>query len=82
MKRRIYVRLVCKVSVSFLSPFEVVGARHSSGCPRDEPLDGPPKVDALERTVQPAGRDAVIHFMRRDVVDSMMLARQDHVVIL
>lgn len=65
-----------------MSPFQVVRsgllARHSL----DDVLQVPPEAHLLQRVVQPTCSDAEVRLMRGDVMDAVVLAREDDVAVL
>ena len=66
-------------SLGLLSPRHVIAPRLYAGQTLDYALDGWPEAKRLEGVVKPAGGDAVVGLMRRDVMYSVVISRQDDV---
>ena len=66
----------------FLGPLHVVGPGLVARQRFDNVFHRRPEVDHLQRVVQPARRDAEVRFVRRHVVNTMVLAGQNQVHVL
>ena len=69
-------------SLSLVHPLQIVHARFSPGQLFDHVLHFSPKSDQLQGVVQPPGRDAEIRLMRGDVMNPVVLTRQNYVALL
>ena len=68
--------------ICLLSPLEVVRSWPNSSEVFDYGLDSGPEPELLERVVEPAGRDAEVGLVGRDVVHAVVLTREDEVAAL
>ena len=70
------------VLIHFLGPFQVICPRFGPSELLDQIFAGSPEVDLFKWPVEPASRYAEVGLVRWDVVDAMMLARQDDMQVL
>ena len=68
-----------KSLVQLLCPSHVIRPRYCASDGRDEALETRPEVDHFKRVIEPAGRDAEVRVMWRDVVHAVMASRQQNV---
>lgn len=80
-RRLLRGRVGCR-SLHFVSPLQVVRPGLLSRHSLDQVLQVLPESQPLQRVVQPACRDAKVGLVRSDVVDAVVLSRQDDVAIL
>lgn len=82
LERAIVVFEVGSRSLHFVSPLQVVRSGLLSGHSLDQILQVPPESQLLQRVVQPTCRDAEVGLVGGDVVDAVVLSRQDDVAAL
>ena len=68
--------------LDFSGPLHVVTARLVAGGGLDDLFEGGPEPQLLQRVVQPARGDAEVGLVGGNVVDPVVLARQDDVHVL
>ena len=69
----------CWNSVQFLCPSHVVRARDCTRNSSDQQLQTRPESDHLKWEVEPAGRDAEVRVVRRDVMNAVVASRKQDV---